>query len=95
VAFRADRPGNRQSYVPLTVWDPASTATYVIKNDVFTWQAWNSCGGYDFCAGLGRPRGREGAMAHHVPGTPSIRLKYQALLDILIIEGNEGWRRDG
>jgi hypothetical protein len=32
-------PGNRQSYVPLTIWDPASTATYVIKNDVFTWQA--------------------------------------------------------
>jgi hypothetical protein len=46
-------PGNRQSYVPLTVWDPASTATYVIKNDVFTWQAWNTYGGYDFYAGLG------------------------------------------
>ena len=46
-------PGNRQSYVPLTVWDPASTATYVIKNDVFTWQAWNTYGGYDFYAGRG------------------------------------------
>jgi hypothetical protein len=46
-------PGNRASYVPLTVWDPASTATYVIKNDVFTWQAWNYYGGYDFYAGLG------------------------------------------
>jgi hypothetical protein len=45
--------GNRQSYVPLTVWDPASTATYVIKNDVFTWQAWNNYGGYDFYTGLG------------------------------------------
>jgi len=45
--------GNQQSYVPLTVWDPASTATYVIKNDVFTWQAWNPYGGYDFYAGLG------------------------------------------
>src|SRR3984957_20430521 len=40
-------PGNRQSYVPLTIWDPASAATYVIKNDVFTWQAWNYYGGYD------------------------------------------------
>jgi hypothetical protein len=45
--------GAQQSYVPLTVWDPASTATYVIKNDVFTWQAWNPYGGYDFYAGLG------------------------------------------
>jgi hypothetical protein len=46
--------GGQQSYVPLTVWDPASTATYVIKNDVYTWQAWNPYGGYDFYAGLGR-----------------------------------------
>ena len=45
--------GNAQSFVPLTVWDPASTATYVIKNDVFTWQAWNPYGGYDFYQGLG------------------------------------------
>jgi hypothetical protein len=46
-------PGNRQSYVPLTIWDPQSTATYVIKNDVFTWQAWNYYGGYDYYQGLG------------------------------------------
>ncbi len=46
-------PGNRQSYVPLTIWDPASAATYVIKNDVFTWQAWNYYGGYDYYQGLG------------------------------------------
>jgi hypothetical protein len=46
-------PGNRQSYVPLTITDPASTATYVIKNDVFTWQAWNFYGGYDYYQGLG------------------------------------------
>ena len=45
--------GGQQSYVPLTIWDPASTATYVVKNDVFTWQAWNPYGGYDFYAGLG------------------------------------------
>ena len=45
--------GRQQSYVPLTVWDPASTAAYVIKNDVFTWQAWNPYGGYDFYAGRG------------------------------------------
>ena len=42
-----------QGYVPLTVWDPTSDAAYVIKNDVYTWQAWNLYGGYDFYAGLG------------------------------------------
>jgi hypothetical protein len=46
-------PGGRQSYVPLTIWDPDSTAAYVIKNDVFTWQAWNFYGGYDYYQGLG------------------------------------------
>jgi hypothetical protein len=45
--------GGQQSYVPLTVWDPTSDATYVVKNDVYTWQAWNPYGGYDFYAGLG------------------------------------------
>ncbi|HXZ83260.1 MAG TPA: N,N-dimethylformamidase beta subunit family domain-containing protein [Acidimicrobiales bacterium] len=45
--------GGQQSYVPLTVWDPTSTATYVVKNDVYTWQAWNAYGGYDFYAGPG------------------------------------------
>lgn len=35
------------SYVPLTVTDPASHATYVILNSVLTWQAWNPYGGYD------------------------------------------------
>jgi hypothetical protein len=43
----------QQSYIPLTVWDPTSTATYLIKNDVYTWQAWNLYGGYDFYGGLG------------------------------------------
>lgn len=41
------------SYVPLTIWDPASRAAYLVKNDVFTWQAWNSYGGYDFYQGVG------------------------------------------
>ncbi len=43
----------QQSYVPLTIWDPTSTATYVVKNDVYTWQAWNLYGGYDFYGGPG------------------------------------------
>lgn len=45
--------GNQQSYVPLTVWDPTSRATYLVKNDVFTWQAWNTYGGYDYYLGQG------------------------------------------
>jgi hypothetical protein len=46
--------GGQQSYVPLTVWDPSSTATYVVQNDVLTWQAWNPYGGYDYYQGLGK-----------------------------------------
>ena len=45
--------GGQESYVPLTIWDPTSSATYLVKNDVFTWQAWNPYGGYDFYAGEG------------------------------------------
>jgi hypothetical protein len=43
-------PG-RQSYVPLTVWDPNSHAAYVIDSSVFTWQAWNDYGGYSMYGG--------------------------------------------
>lgn len=43
-------PG-QQSYIPLTVWDPTSHATYLIDNSVFTWQAWNNFGGYDMYGG--------------------------------------------
>lgn len=46
--------GGQQSYVPLTVWNPESHATYLVKNDVYTWQAWNPFGGYDFYTGAGR-----------------------------------------
>lgn len=44
---------NEQSYIPLTVWDPQSTAAYLVKNSVFTWQAWNPYGGYDYYQGIG------------------------------------------
>jgi len=56
--FKLVGSGGQQSYVPLTVWDPTSHAALVIKNDVYTWQAWNPYGGYDFYAGPGScPRG--------------------------------------
>ena len=49
--FKLVGSGNQQSYVPLTVWDPMSHSAYLIKNDVFTWQAWNPYGGDDFYQG--------------------------------------------
>jgi hypothetical protein len=45
--------GNEQSYVLLTIWDPTSHAAYVIKNDIYTQEAWNTYGGYDFYQGIG------------------------------------------
>ena len=51
--FKLTGSHNEQSYVPLTVWDPASHGTYLLKNDVFTWQAWNPYGGYDYYVGQG------------------------------------------
>lgn len=51
--FKLVGSGGQQSYVPLTVWDPNSHSAYLVKNDVFTWQAWNSYGGYDFYSGVG------------------------------------------
>jgi hypothetical protein len=49
---------DEQTYVPLTVWDPTSHAAYLVKNDVYTWQAWNTYGGYDYYQGIGRcPQG--------------------------------------
>jgi hypothetical protein len=41
------------SYVLLTVWDPRSTAAYVIMNRSFVEQGWNTYGGYSFYAGVG------------------------------------------
>jgi len=49
--FKLVGNGGQQSYIPLTVWDPDSDATYLVQNDVLTWQAWNSYGGYDFYGG--------------------------------------------
>lgn len=51
--FKLIGSGGQASYVPLTVWDPHSHATYLVKNDVLTWQAWNPYGGYDYYVGKG------------------------------------------
>jgi hypothetical protein len=42
-----------QSYILLTVWDPQSTATYVVVNRSMVEQGWNTYGGYSFYAGQG------------------------------------------
>ena len=41
------------SYILLTVWDPSSTATYLVVNRSLVEQGWNAYGGYSFYAGLG------------------------------------------
>jgi hypothetical protein len=41
------------SYIPLTVWDPTGTSTYVVVNRSIIEQGWNAYGGYSFYAGTG------------------------------------------
>jgi len=43
--------GNEQAYVPLTIWDPSSHATYVVMEGVLTQQVFNPYGGYDLYQG--------------------------------------------
>ncbi len=45
--------GNEQAYVPMTLWDPASHAAYLVVNRSMTEQGWDTYGGYDFYQGLG------------------------------------------
>jgi len=45
--------GGQEGYVPLTVSDPTSTATYLVVNRSFTEQGWNTYGGFSFYQGTG------------------------------------------
>jgi hypothetical protein len=45
--------GGQEGYVPLTVWSPPSTATYLVINRSFTEEGWNTYGGYSFYQGKG------------------------------------------
>ena len=58
--------GGEQSYVPLTVWDPASTGTYLFETHSLTAQGWNSYGGFDFYLG-------SGACAPSRPEVPAVQ----------------------
>jgi N,N-dimethylformamidase beta subunit-like, C-terminal len=43
----------QQGYVLLTIWDPTSTATYMIMNRSMVEEGWNTYGGYSFYEGKG------------------------------------------
>lgn len=45
--------GNQQSYVQLTVWNPRSTAAYLMIARSLTEQGWNTFGGYSYYQGQG------------------------------------------
>jgi len=51
--FKLTGANGEMGYVPLTVWDPTSKATYLVVNRTFTEEGWNYWGGYDFYQGLG------------------------------------------
>jgi hypothetical protein len=44
---------NEQGYIPLTIWDPTSTATYLLVNRSLTEEGWNAFGGYSYYEGEG------------------------------------------
>src|SRR6476469_8451580 len=56
----------QQRWVPLTVRDDASKATYVIVNSVTTWQAYNRWGGCSLYGCQGRPGGGNGSRSKMV-----------------------------
>jgi hypothetical protein len=45
--------GGQEGYVPLTIWDPSSHATYLVIARSLTEQGWNNWGGYDYYQGEG------------------------------------------
>ena len=51
--FKLVAGGRTRRYVPLTVWDPTSHATYLIMNRTFTEEGWNAFGGYSYYQGVG------------------------------------------
>jgi len=51
--FKLVANGHAQAYVPLTVWDPSSHATYLIMARTFVEQGWNTYGGYSYYQGEG------------------------------------------
>lgn len=53
--FKLTAASGYQSYIPLTIRDDASHAAYLIQNDVTTWEAYNTYGGYSLYQGPAGP----------------------------------------
>ncbi|MHB8506145.1 MAG: N,N-dimethylformamidase beta subunit family domain-containing protein, partial [Acidimicrobiales bacterium] len=53
--FKLTAASGYQSYIPLTIRDDASHSVYLIQNDVTTWQAYNTYGGYSLYQGPAGP----------------------------------------
>lgn len=51
--FKLIASTGQESYVPLTIWQPGSKASYLVINRTFVEEGWNYWGGYDFYQGLG------------------------------------------
>ncbi|MGO9334204.1 MAG: N,N-dimethylformamidase beta subunit family domain-containing protein [Acidimicrobiales bacterium] len=51
--FKLTASTGQESFVPLTVSDPTSKATYLLIHRTFTEEGWNAWGGYDFYQGQG------------------------------------------
>jgi hypothetical protein len=51
--FKLVGSGGQQAYVPLTVWDPSSTAAYLVMGRTLTEEGWNTFGGYSYYQGMG------------------------------------------
>ncbi|HMK98043.1 MAG TPA: N,N-dimethylformamidase beta subunit family domain-containing protein [Acidimicrobiales bacterium] len=51
--FKLVGSGGQQSYIILTVWDPAIHGAYLVMTRSLTEQAWNPYGGYDLYQGEG------------------------------------------
>ena len=45
--------GHQESYIPLTIWDPHSTAAYLVVNRSLTEEGWNTYGGFSYYQGVG------------------------------------------
>ena len=51
--FKLIGSDNTQSYVLVTIWDPTSTATYLVMARSLTEEGWNTYGGYSYYQGEG------------------------------------------
>ncbi|HXW33334.1 MAG TPA: N,N-dimethylformamidase beta subunit family domain-containing protein, partial [Acidimicrobiales bacterium] len=51
--FKLVGSGNEQSYIPVTIWDPNSTAAYLLVSRSLTEEGWNTYGGFSYYQGTG------------------------------------------